>query len=131
MTDGALAQRAQVDFADVAAHQLDVRAVQVARIGAAAEQEAVQRGDLGASRRQRVAEVGAEEPGPAGHQKPCGLSSPPTPVLPQIANGGSCPKAGRPQGVRIEAAIYGLGSRGGDGRTVRGGVQTGEASSTP
>ena len=58
---GALTQRPQVDLADVAAHEFDVGAVEVARIGAAAEQEAVQRGDLGATGRQRVAKVGAEE----------------------------------------------------------------------
>ena len=65
MTAAPSHKRPQVEFADVAAHEVHVGAVEVARIGAAAEQEAVQRGDLGASGRQGMAEVGAEEPGPA------------------------------------------------------------------
>ena len=60
---GALAQRPQVDFADVAAHEFHIGAVEVARIGAAAEQEAVQRGDLCAAVGQRMAQIGAEEAG--------------------------------------------------------------------
>ena len=65
---GALAQRAQVELADVAAHQFHRRIRQVRRVGAAAEQEPVQRRDARAALRQRMAEIGAEESGAAGDQ---------------------------------------------------------------
>ncbi len=58
MTD---AQRPQVEFADVASHELDIGPVEVPRIGAAAEQEAVQRGDFGPAGGEVMTEIGAEE----------------------------------------------------------------------
>jgi hypothetical protein len=63
-----LAQRAQVDLANVAARQLDRGTFQVGRVRAAAEKEAVQRGHLGAARGKRMAQIGAQESRPAGHQ---------------------------------------------------------------
>ena len=65
---GALAHVAQVDLADVATHQLHRRIGQVRRVGAATEQEAVQRHHARAPLRQRVAEIGAEKTGTAGDQ---------------------------------------------------------------
>ena len=59
----ALAKGTQVDVADVAADEVDVGAVKVAGIGAAAEQEAVERGNARAAGCEGVAEVGAEEAG--------------------------------------------------------------------
>ncbi len=64
----ALAQRTQIDLADVAADQIDFRAVQVARVSAAAEQEPVQRRHACAPGGQRVTQVGTEKPGAARHQ---------------------------------------------------------------
>ncbi len=68
MTAAPLAQRPQVELAYVTADELHLRAVEVARIGAAAEQEPVQRRDPGALRCQGVAEVGAQKPGAAGDE---------------------------------------------------------------
>ena len=60
----ALTQGPQVKFADVATNKVHVGTVEVARIGAPAEQEAIQRGDLSASGRKGMAKIGAEKPRP-------------------------------------------------------------------
>ena len=65
---GAFADRPQIDLADIGAHQFDLGAVEIGRIGAAAEQEPVQRHHPRAARGQRMAQIRAQEPGPARHQ---------------------------------------------------------------
>ena len=52
---GTFAERAHIDVADIGAHEFDRDAVEVRRIGAAAEQEAVERGHARAALRQRLA----------------------------------------------------------------------------
>ena len=67
---GALAQWAQIDLPYVAAHKLHPGTIEVLGVGAAAEQEPVQRDDARAPPRQLMAQIGAEEPGTAGNQNP-------------------------------------------------------------
>ena len=65
-----LAERAQVDLPNVAAHEFDVSAIQVSRIGAATEQEPIQRGDARTAFCKRMAKIGTEEPGAPCDQYP-------------------------------------------------------------
>ena len=65
---GALAKRAEIDIADIGADQFDIGAVQIGRVGAAANLTAVQSDHAGAALGQSVAEFGAEEACAACHQ---------------------------------------------------------------
>ena len=97
MTEAPSHSVAQVDLADVAAHQFHRRIGQVRRVGAAAEQEAVERHDARAALRQRVAEIGAEKTGPAGDQNP--------PTVPAHAHSFLSAPAWQPYVAKLCAAV--------------------------